>query len=154
MYHLHAHPESNVHGANMRPTWVLSAPDGPHVGPMSQLSVSHTVVSSPYHGCFFIARTRIFSVMSSLFYNGTDMCHPLYIPQVPSRNTLIRDTLIRFLKSTAHQDKVPTLSVVRLQSAVGSVPGWLPSTAIQEPCSWKLVTTVKHLVQVAPNLKT
>ena len=28
-------PESKVHGANMGPTWVLSAPDGPHVGPMN-----------------------------------------------------------------------------------------------------------------------
>ena len=28
-------PDSKVHGANMGPTWVLSAPDGPHVGPMS-----------------------------------------------------------------------------------------------------------------------
>ena len=28
-------PESKVHGANLGPTWVLSAPDGPHVGPMN-----------------------------------------------------------------------------------------------------------------------
>ena len=28
-------PESKVHGANMGPTWVLSAPDGPYVGPMN-----------------------------------------------------------------------------------------------------------------------
>ena len=27
-------PDSKVHGANMGPTWVLSAPDGPHFGPM------------------------------------------------------------------------------------------------------------------------
>ena len=27
-------PDSKVHGANMGPTWVLSTPDGPHVGPM------------------------------------------------------------------------------------------------------------------------
>ena len=27
--------DSRIHGANMGPTWVLSAPDGPHVGPMS-----------------------------------------------------------------------------------------------------------------------
>ena len=27
--------DSKVHGANMGPTWVLSAPDGPHVGPMN-----------------------------------------------------------------------------------------------------------------------
>ena len=27
-------PDSKVHRANMGPTWVLSAPRGPHVGPM------------------------------------------------------------------------------------------------------------------------
>ena len=27
--------DSKVHGANMGPTWVLSAPDGPNVGPMN-----------------------------------------------------------------------------------------------------------------------
>ena len=29
------YPESKVHGANMGPTCVLSAPNGPHVGPMN-----------------------------------------------------------------------------------------------------------------------
>ena len=29
------YPDSEVHGANMGPTWVLSAPDGPHFGPMN-----------------------------------------------------------------------------------------------------------------------
>ena len=29
------YPDNKVHGANMRPTWVLSAPDGPHIGPMN-----------------------------------------------------------------------------------------------------------------------
>ena len=28
-------PDSKIHGANMGPTWVLSAPDVPHVGPMN-----------------------------------------------------------------------------------------------------------------------
>ena len=28
-------PDNKVHGANMGPTWGLSAPDGPHVGPMN-----------------------------------------------------------------------------------------------------------------------
>ena len=28
-------PDSKVHGAHMGPTWVLSAPNGPHVGPMN-----------------------------------------------------------------------------------------------------------------------
>ena len=29
------YPDSKIHGANMGPTWVLSAPDGPHVDPMT-----------------------------------------------------------------------------------------------------------------------
>ena len=29
------HPDSEVHGANTGPTWVLSSPDEPHVGPMN-----------------------------------------------------------------------------------------------------------------------
>ena len=29
------YPDSKVHGAKMGPTWVLSAHDGPHVGPMN-----------------------------------------------------------------------------------------------------------------------
>ena len=29
-YFIQAHPDSKVHGANMGPTWVLSAPDRPH----------------------------------------------------------------------------------------------------------------------------
>ena len=28
-------PDSKIYGANMGPTWVLSAQDGPHVGPMN-----------------------------------------------------------------------------------------------------------------------
>ena len=48
--------DSKVHGANMGPTWVLSAPDGPHVGPMSltirdlnrsNFSVAVTITISP-----------------------------------------------------------------------------------------------------------
>ena len=43
-------PDSKVHGANMGPTWDLSAPDGPHVGPMNlairgQLQVHESVLS-------------------------------------------------------------------------------------------------------------
>ena len=33
-------PYGEVHGANMGPTWVLSAPDGPHVGPMNLVTES------------------------------------------------------------------------------------------------------------------
>ena len=37
-------PDNKVHGANMGPTWVLSAPDGPHVGPMN-LAIRDVVVA-------------------------------------------------------------------------------------------------------------
>ena len=44
-------PESKVHGANMGPTWVLSAPDGPQVDPMNLairvIAYNWQVVSSP-----------------------------------------------------------------------------------------------------------
>ena len=33
--HLPDDPDNKVHGAYLGPTWVLSAPDGPHVGPMN-----------------------------------------------------------------------------------------------------------------------
>ena len=41
-------PDSKIHGANIGPTGVLSAPDGPHVGPMN-LAIracmnNHTIV--------------------------------------------------------------------------------------------------------------
>ena len=32
--HTEIYPDSKVYGANMEPTWVLSAPGGPHVGPI------------------------------------------------------------------------------------------------------------------------
>ena len=32
-------PDSKVYGANMGPTWVLSAPGGPHVGPMNMMNL-------------------------------------------------------------------------------------------------------------------
>ena len=39
-------PDSKVHGANMGPTWVLSAPDGPRVGPMNlPIRVVNVIIS-------------------------------------------------------------------------------------------------------------
>ena len=44
--HLKISPDSKVHGANMGPTWVLSAPGGPHVGFMN-LAIWEGLVYSP-----------------------------------------------------------------------------------------------------------
>ena len=35
-------PHINVHGANMGPTWVMLASDGPHVGPLNLAIRAHT----------------------------------------------------------------------------------------------------------------
>ena len=40
-----SYPEKKVHGANMGPTWVLSVPDGPHVGPMN-VAISVSIVNT------------------------------------------------------------------------------------------------------------
>ena len=44
---IYTFPDCKVHGANMGPTWVLSAPGGSHVGPMNLaiwvIAVSHCV---------------------------------------------------------------------------------------------------------------
>ena len=39
-------PDSKVHGANMGPSWVLPAPDGPHVGPMN-LAIRVFILNGP-----------------------------------------------------------------------------------------------------------
>ena len=37
-------PYNKVHGANMGPTWLLLAPDGPHVGPLLSGMVNFVVL--------------------------------------------------------------------------------------------------------------
>ena len=44
-------PDSKGHGANMGPTWVLSAPGEPHVGPMNL--VIREYVSNLYSNTHF-----------------------------------------------------------------------------------------------------
>ena len=44
-------PYSKAHGANMGPTWALSAPDGPHIGPrnLAIWGVCLTVMDQSLH---------------------------------------------------------------------------------------------------------
>ena len=55
----HPVPDSKVHGANMGPTWVLSAPDEPHVGPMN-LAIWGSLQNSLWlhDHCFMIIKCR------------------------------------------------------------------------------------------------
>ena len=48
----HRIPNNKIHGANIGPTWVLSAPDGPHVVPMNlafRIFIMHTVDAVLFH---------------------------------------------------------------------------------------------------------
>ena len=51
-------PDSNVYGANMGPTWVLSAPDGPLLAPWTLLSGmvprEHTLVECELNVWFYL----------------------------------------------------------------------------------------------------
>ena len=54
-YELGRFPDSKLHWANMGPTWVLSAPDGPHVGP-TNLAI---MVASPFPAVYHCHCVRV-----------------------------------------------------------------------------------------------
>ena len=41
-------PDIKVRGANMRPTWVLSAPSGPHIGPIN-LAIRDIIITALWY---------------------------------------------------------------------------------------------------------
>ena len=63
-------PDSKFHGANMGPTWVVSAPDGPHVGPMN-LAIRERLHSTlqwwhmRHHASQINSNSNIFSTVES-----------------------------------------------------------------------------------------
>ena len=67
-------PDSKVHGANMGPTWVLSAPDGPHVGPMN-LAIRDSIADPSHCICqqrmYNLVKTHLYSLRSVDFQT----CH-------------------------------------------------------------------------------
>ena len=66
---LRRHPDSKVHGANMGPTWVLSAPDGPQDGPMN-LAIRAAVEDTKQHPRMNDEDTRMIRFLSE--GGGTD----------------------------------------------------------------------------------
>ena len=66
------YPENKVHGANMGPISVLSAPDGPHVGPINlAIRAVLYILHSQYHGCWWPGNAKIQDISS----NGLP-CYP------------------------------------------------------------------------------
>ena len=74
-------PDNKVHGANMGPIWVLSAPDGPHVGPMnlaigdypsaSEATLIPTQQNKAQQNCAFILLIFLYIVLTSGFIRST-----------------------------------------------------------------------------------
>ena len=62
--------DSKVHGANMGRTWVLSAPDGPHVGPMNLVIGALTPFS-----CCCIMSTRLSDIAAMIRRNNGSENH-------------------------------------------------------------------------------
>ena len=66
-------PNSKVHGANMGPTWVLSAPDGPNVGPMNLTTVVINIYALSY---VYIQQDRMIVLMfRSIFHDKKRFSH-------------------------------------------------------------------------------
>ena len=59
-------PDNKFHGANMGPIWVLSAPDGPHVGPMNfaiaRSSTHKDTYIAPAHDSYGVSNMNKFFV--------------------------------------------------------------------------------------------
>ena len=64
-------PDSKVHWANMEPTWVMSAPDGPHVGQMN-LAIGESL----WPDCLLWYPFLLFGVSgnSPSIYRGSQAC--------------------------------------------------------------------------------
>ena len=63
----HIDPDSKVHGANMGPTWVLSAPDGPHVGPMNlaireYIATKWAIAEATTLSCSEVSATHLYEI--------------------------------------------------------------------------------------------
>ena len=73
-------PDRQVHGANMGPIWVLSAPYGPHIGPMNlAIRDSYPIVlvdSSRYYN-FNFKITNVSTRSSSFNSSNIRLCNPM-----------------------------------------------------------------------------
>ena len=79
-YLMIAFPDSKVHGAHMGPTWVLSAPDGPQVGPMN-LAIRVVlflllIFSNHLHNLIILQKVSVYYNITSLLPHLLSWEHP------------------------------------------------------------------------------
>ena len=73
-------PDNKVNGANMGPTWVLPAPDGPHVGPINLAIKDHTKYA---HGASFVA---VFCCVAIIWLPQCQWSNPVEYRRVTASN--------------------------------------------------------------------
>ena len=99
---------NQVHGANMGPIWVLSVPDGPHVGPLnlairegddagSELSPLKPC-SDPVLTCGYDVNWNGFNYINRLHCSFTQECITLVTPTHLSFTHLSRDKMVIMLQ--------------------------------------------------------
>ena len=91
-------PDSKVHGANMGPTWVLSAPDGPHVVPMN-LAVRVVVIC-----CFHVVIDIAHTAMVTLMTQGQSYDCPYPIASVPTKQPWKKYRKVSNIRRTESQN--------------------------------------------------
>ena len=107
-------PDSKVHGANIGPTWVLSDPDGPHVGPMNLaikvVLVNKDNIKAPHYLALCVSGNHQWPLDSP--HKGPVMwkalsCHDVIIIVVwveRIRALLTMLTMLNHFSITAHQN--------------------------------------------------
>ena len=85
-------PDSKVHGANVGPTWVMSAPDGPHGGP-----VNLAIRKRTSQILFYVKKTHNGQINDESFRKtptpGPTLASPVRLPQTVLHSTLLVHTL-------------------------------------------------------------
>ena len=73
-----AFPDSIIHGVNMWPTWVLSAPDRPHVGPVNlPIRDCYNSLHHPWANAWCFPLVPIPIRVASHEHHGVSPCQPL-----------------------------------------------------------------------------
>ena len=112
-------PDSKIHGAKMGLTWVLSAPDGPHVGPMNLAIRGYTGRCS----CIYQKRAM-----------GVNLCSFIHIQSIGQALSYRHNFQTKFLSVTRdltnrHQSLHPVTCHDDCLLATGTL--WLPDGEIR-----------------------
>ena len=94
-------PGSKVHGINMGPTWVLSAPVGPHVGPMALAIRAGLLSYAPQWHCLWLVYFSTAPITPWTMYVGT---------RVPTGSRAVRE-VARYLWSWITSPYSPVITV-------------------------------------------